>query len=439
MIELMKKINGTPCACGKIHRFECDIYSGHGAVNDLRSALSKYETKKAFVFADKNTYAVGGRSVEAILGESGIPYSLFVFEESPKPDERAVGSVVMHCPKDADTVIAIGSGVLNDIGKILTASSDKTYMTVATASSMDGYVSKSSSMCLDGLKVTINSKSPDVIIGDTDLLKTAPLKMTVSGIGDMLAKYVSICEWRISHLITGEYYCPVIADMTRLALKSCLDAADKILDGDTDAVGAVFDGLLIGSAAMNYAGISRPASGVEHYISHVIDMRYEEFGTPCDFHGIQCAIGTYVAVKLYEKLTEISPDYEKGVRYAEGFDVKAWNEKLRALLGKGAESMIKLEEKEGKYNTAKHASRLRLIADEWKAILAIIHEELPSVEYLDKLYEKLGLPKSPTEIGTDKELLPVIFCASKDIRDKYVLSRLLFDLGVLDEFAQTIE
>ena len=101
--------------------------------------------------------------------------------------------------------------------------------------------------------------------------------------------------------------------------------------------------------------------------------------------------------------------------------------------------MIRLEEKEGKYNVAKHASRLRLIADEWKAILAIIREELPAVEYLDKLYEKLGLPKSPTEIGTDKELLPVIFCASKDIRDKYVLSRLLFDLGVLDEFAQTIE
>ena len=439
MLDLMKKMNGAPCSCGKVHSFDCDIYSGCGAIKNLGAALAKYETKKAFVFADKNTYAAGGEAVEAILTKCSVPYSLFIFDESPKPDERAVGSVIMHCPADADTVIAIGSGVLNDIGKILTSVSEKTYMTVATAPSMDGYVSKSSSMCRDGLKVTINSKSPDVVIGDTDILKTAPLKMCVSGIGDMLAKYVSICDWRISNHIPGVYYCPEIAELTRLALKICIAAADKLIAGDADAVGAIFDGLLIGSAAMNYAGISRPASGVEHYISHVIDMRYEEFGTPCDLHGIQCAIGTYIAVKLYEKLAELTPDYEKGVNYAKSFSVSEWNEKLRALLGKGAESMIQLEQKEGKYDTGKHSERLGLIIDRWSDILAIIREELPSVAYLDKLYAVLGLPKSPTEIGTDKELLPDVFRASKDIRDKYVLSRLLWDLGLIDEFARSVE
>lgn len=432
-------MNGVPCSCGKIHSFDCDIYSGRGAIKNLPSALAKYKTEKVFVFADKNTYSVGGEAVESLLSECGIPYSLFVFEESPKPDERAVGSVVMHCPSDADTVIAIGSGVLNDIGKILTAASGKTYITVATAPSMDGYVSKSSSMCRDGLKVTLASKSPDVVIGDTDILKTAPLKMSVSGIGDMLAKYISICEWRISNLITGEYYCPEIAELTRLALKSCIDAADKLIAGESDAVSAIFEGLLIGSAAMNYAGISRPASGVEHYISHIIDMRYEEFGTPCDFHGIQCAIGTYVATKLYEKLASVTPDYERGVNYAKSFSKDDWNAKLRSLLGRGAESMIKLEEKEGKYDTGKHAQRLRLIIDRWSDILAIIREELPTSEYLDELFAKLGLPKSPTDIGTPEELLPDVFCASKDIRDKYVLSRLLWDLGLIDEFAKAVK
>ncbi len=439
MLKLMQKMNHQKCSCGKIHSFDCDIYAGTGAVKNLTSALKKYATRKAFVFADKNTYAVGGAAVEKILGDSGITYSIFIFDESPKPDEKAVGSIMLHCPSDADTVIAIGSGVLNDIGKILTAIGNKTYMTVATAPSMDGYVSLSSSMCRDGLKVTIASKSPDVIIGDTDILKTAPTKMMISGIGDMLAKYISICEWRISNLLTGEYYCPEIAELTRLALKGCLKTADGILSGDENAVAAIFEGLLIGSAAMNYAGISRPASGVEHYISHVIDMRYEEFGTPCDFHGIQCAIGTYIAAKLYAQLQNITPDFNKGKAYSEAFDKADWNERLTALLGKGAESMIKLEEKEGKYDKNKHAVRLELIIKEWDTILAIIKEELPTVEYLDKLYDKLGIPKSPVDIGTDKALLPEIFRASKDIRDKYVLSRLLWDLGLIDEFSNTIE
>lgn len=439
MLNLMKKMNHAKCSCGKVHSFDCDIYSGHGAISHLTDALKKYNSKKIFIFADKNTYSVGGEAVLDVLNALKIPYSVFVFEHSPKPDEHAVGTVLLHCPADADTVIAIGSGVLNDIGKILTSNGNKTYITVATAPSMDGYVSTSSSMCRDGLKVTIASKSPEVVIGDTDILKTAPKKMMVSGIGDMIAKYISICEWRISNLLTGEYYCPEIAELIRAALKRCIDTADELISGDEDAVASLFEALLIGSAAMNYAGLSRPASGVEHYISHVIDMRYEEFGTPCDFHGIQCAIGTYVAANLYEKLADIVPDYNKGRLYAEGFDLKNWNERLTVLLGKGAVSMIKLEEKEGKYSVIKHAPRLKLIIDKWDSILSIIKEEIPTVEQLDLLYNKLSMPKSPTEIGTDKALLPEIFRATKDIRDKYVLSRLLWDIGLLDEFAETIK
>ena len=37
------------------------------------------------------------------------------------------------------------------------------------------------------------------------------------------------------------------------------------------------------------------------------------------------------------------------------------------------------------------------------------------------------------EIGLDEEILPLTFKASKDIRDKYVLSRLCWDLGIIDD------
>ena len=439
MLNLMKKMNGAKCSCGKTHRFDSEIYSGCGAILKLKDVLENFKSKKAFVFADKNTYAVGGEKVEKILNDAKINFSLFVYPESPKPDEKGLGDAVIHCPADADTVIAIGSGVINDIGKMLTAIGNKKYIIVGTAPSMDGYASTSSSMCRAGLKVTISSKSADVIIGDTDILKTAPTKMMVSGLGDMLAKYVSICEWRISNLITGEYYCENIAELIRLALKRCIEASEKIDDIDEDSVTALFDGLIIGSVAMNYAGISRPASGAEHYISHIVDMRSEEFGTPADFHGIQCAIGTYNAVALYEDLKSEKISYDKGIAYAESFDKNAWNEKLRSLLGKGAESMIALEEKEGKYDKTAHAARLRFIVDNFDKIMAIVNEELPSLKDLDELYSRVGIPKSLVQIGTPNELLPDVLSASKDIRDKYVLPRLLWDLGILDEYAKKMK
>ena len=43
--------------------------------------------------------------------------------------------------------------------------------------------------------------------------------------------------------------------------------------------------------------------------------------------------------------------------------------------------------------------------------------------------------KTPQTWGIFPDSLPVTFKATKDIRDKYVLSRLAFDLGVLEEMA----
>jgi hypothetical protein len=43
------------------------------------------------------------------------------------------------------------------------------------------------------------------------------------------------------------------------------------------------------------------------------------------------------------------------------------------------------------------------------------------------------MPKTMAEIGIDDTILPLTFKSAKDIRDKYVLSRLCWDLGIIDE------
>ena len=73
------------------------------------------------------------------------------------------------------------------------------------------------------------------------------------------------------------------------------------------------------------------------------------------------------------------------------------------------------------------------VIEKWDEILRMIQEELPPLTELTALYDKIGLPRSMREIGLDEDTLPMTFRATKDIRDKYVLSRLAWDLGVLDE------
>ena len=430
-LQLLQEMNGKVCACGKCHSFGTQVVSGKGVLNGLGDILAQFSPKKVFVLADQNTYKAAGEQVCRILGEEKIPYVSYILPwEKPEPDEHSVGAAVMHFDGNCDVVIAVGSGVVNDIGKMLSAVAGTPYVIVATAPSMDGYASATSSMTRDGLKVSINTKAADVIVGDTEILCKAPLHLMRSGLGDMLAKYVSICEWRISHLITGEYYCEEVARLVRQALKRCVDNSRGLLNRDEAAVEAVFEGLVIGGVAMNYAGLSRPASGVEHYISHVLDMRGVEFHTPVELHGIQCAVGTCLAVSMYEKLKKCQPDRERALMHAQEFDYGVWCDGLRRFLGKGAESMIALEEKEGKYDLSQHEKRLNIILKYWPEILSIMEQELPSLKELEALLDDMGIPKTLEELGTPEEYFPVILAATRDIRDKYVLSRLMWDLGL---------
>lgn len=434
MFEPLSKINHRPCACQKEHSFDAEVIIGEGAISSLLQIFERLGAKSAFLIADKNTDLAAGKLVSSVLDRAGVKTFKYVFSDKElEPDEKSVGRAVMNFPPESDVVLGIGGGVINDIGKIVAAISRKPYIIVATAPSMDGYASATSSMTLEGIKISLQSKCPEFIIGDLDILCKAPQKLMISGLGDMLAKYISICEWRISNLINGEYFCPAIADLIRNALKKCTDNAKGLLKRDKTAVRAVFEGLIICGAAMKFAGISRPASGVEHYISHIFDMRKAEFGTAAELHGIQCALGTYIAAGLYEKLKALDFDREKALAFAKSFDYNKYKEFLRGFLGKSAEGMIALEEKEKKYDIFLHQKRLEKILENRDKIIKIIDEEIPPQKELSALFDLVKLPKSPEEIGIESALIAPAFKATKDIRDKYVLSRLCHDLGIINE------
>ena len=428
------------CACGKVHNpasFACE--TGSGAIRRLPEYIRKFHAKKVFLLADCNTFSVAGEQVCKLLQENTIAYSTYIFQDAHlEPDETSVGRAVMHFDAACDLIIGIGSGVMNDIGKILSNVTGRKYIIVGTAPSMDGYASATSSMALEGLKVSANSRCADVIIGDTDILKNAPMHMLKAGIGDMLAKYISIAEWRISHIVTGEYYCEAVADLVRTALKKCADNAEGLLKREEQSVEAVFEGLLICGAAMNYAGVSRPASGVEHYFSHIWDMRGLEFGTPIDLHGIQCAVGTAQAVKLYDVLRKLRPNKETAEAYVNNFSYEDWKAQLRAFLGRGGETMIAQEKREGKYNKQAHPARLATLLENWDTILKIIDEELPTAEQLKELFVKLQMSDDYASLGLDRKTVQMTFRATKDIRDKYVLSRLAWDLGIMEDLCEIL-
>ena len=437
--EMIQKEYGGSCECGKFHGVDLDdIRIGSGILPDLPELVKRYGSK-VFLISDKNTYKAAGEKVHGLLEEAGMQVVSFMYEEEKiEPDEKAAGSVLMHFDNSCDVIVVTGSGTLNDIGKLVSAVTGRPYIIVGTAPSMDGFASATSSVIRDGLKISLNTAAPAAVFADTAVMKDAPLRLLQSGIGDMFAKYISIAEWRISHIINDEYYCPKVASLVRDALRKCADNAKGLIERDEEAVAAVTEGLIYAGLAMAMAGVSRPASGMEHYFSHVWDMRGEEFKTPADYHGIQCGIATRTCLTIYDEIRKIEPDYEKAKAYVDTFSWEEWKKELRSFLGKSAEAMIALEEKEQKYNPAAHPARFDRIRTGWDEILAVINEEMPTVEEYDELLRTIGLTETCEDLGHDAKEMRTAFYTTKDIRDKYIGSRLLWDLGCLEEVGERL-
>ncbi|MBO4219307.1 MAG: sn-glycerol-1-phosphate dehydrogenase [Clostridia bacterium] len=420
----------SPCGCGMNHPvFRTEVVTGAGASAEIPRYAVKLGMKRPYILCDMNT-SVFADEIASGLSRAGMSPAILTFQTGhPLPDEKTVGSAFMHYDPEYDGLISVGSGVMNDTGKIISRFTGRPYIVAATAPSMDGYASSTSSMERDGLKISLNSRIADVIVGDTDILKKAPDMLLSAGMGDILAKYVAICEWRISHLINGEYYCEETASLVREAIRRCVANIPGLLKRDEKAVEAVFTGLIMSGSAMFFCGSSRPASGTEHYFSHIWDMRSLAFGTPSSLHGIQCAIGTVETAMLYEKLKKIDPDTQKALDHASSFDLKEWHRKLRDFIGPGAEIMISLENTEKKYDTELHGKRLEKIVRNWEGILRIVEEEIPDVEDLKRFCSEAGCPAGPEDIGLTRSIVPMTFECTKDVRDKYILSRLFWDLG----------
>lgn len=429
---------GFDCECGRHHVCALQYLKiGRGAVESVPEMLAAMGKKRPFVVCDQNTYEVAGRRVCEILDRAGVEHGLYVIPgKRISPAEWEVGSALMHYDPRCDMLLGVGSGVVNDTCKVLAHAIGVPSAIVGTAPSMDGYASNSSSMEVNHVKVSLYNHAPVGILLDSEILAQAPMRMLWAGLGDMVAKYIAVCEWRISHIVTGEFYCESIAQMMRSALKKIVDASDGITKRDPDAIQSIAEGLVVAGMAMAYAEISRPASGLEHYFSHMWEMMALERGVPYDLHGIQVGVGTVLSMKLYRKIRQIQPDRAKAEAHMKAFSRADWEAQVRRIFGKTADEIIAIEDKTHKNDPARHAKRLDNLVNHWDEILKIIDEELPDYDALYQTMSKTGMPMRPSEIDVPMDDVVDAFIGARDIRDKYLSCSFLWDLGLTDEFAE---
>jgi len=412
-------INGLlkplPCSCGKTHF--CDIeqvFIEKNAILRLKDALKNHQN--ILVVADENTFDAAGEKTLSALSDKNVKTVIFSGKTVLVPDEKAIEKVNENI-ENIQMIVGIGSGVIQDLCKYVSGQSNIPYLIVATAPSMDGYASDGAAMILKGMKETVKSGLPRLIVADTLILKDAPMEMIKSGYGDIIGKFSALNDWKLSACVNNEYFCQYIYDLTFEQIQKTLSLADGIKQRDEESIKALMEALVIVGILMSFAGSSRPASGSEHHLSHFFEITGILNNTPYLAHGIDVAYSTVITAKIRQEIVNKTfPD--KLFR----LNKEDYETLIQNIYSSCADGCIKLQERIGNYN-----DKLSIYLEKEQEIKDILNE-CPTPEEIIKMLEKVDLNMQEFyEIYTNKQIENAILY-SKELKDRYTVLWLNYDL-----------
>ena len=300
------------CSCGKHHNFSVhDMSIRKGAIEDLPKMAEPFKDGKILVVFDNHTYKVAGKRAVELLKENGFNVKELLFDTGDDiliPDEKTLGRIVQEQDLDTSLMVAVGSGVINDSVKFVTSRSGLPYIIVATAPSMDGYVADGAPIFSQGYKYSPVAHLTYGLVGDTDILKTAPQDLIQAGYGDVVGKITAIADWDLAVKANNDYRCDTCVTLVNRALDKCFAKAEGLKDRDPESLGALLEALTLTGVAMALVNISRPASGAEHMLSHFWEMDYIARGLNPNHHGIQVGVATPIIARFFEELADILPE-----------------------------------------------------------------------------------------------------------------------------------
>ncbi len=412
MNEILECIEAfkAPCACGKTHETAIRaVHIGSGLVHTVGNILKENQfPQRLLLVADRNTLAAAEGIVES-LSDFAVEY--LVYEELRVAKMSHVEEIEALIHGRDIAVLSVGTGSINDSCRLAAARRQKPLCIFATAPSMDGFASYGAPIVANGFKATYEAKSPEVIIGDTKILAAAPSALKSAGFGDMIAKYVGLVDWQISHLLTGEVYCESVASLTRQAVDKLMTMADRVTANDEETAGEIFKALLMTGVGMSFMKNSRPASGSEHIVAHLLECVELRENIIPNYHGEDVGVCTLLTLKQYQ-------EWAKRETITAVADTVDW-ESVYDFYGEMAEDVKRLNTPK----TVTDAVDPAMLQSCWGEIRELI-SGVPSYEACYDAMKRAGCKVTVEEIGKSDALMNDCIAYSPYMRHRLTLLRL---------------
>ncbi len=359
----------------------------HDALNGTSELLARHAPgKNVMLVCDDKTWAAAGLRLQSSLAtEFNITPHSFGREvyATLKNSDKLIGAAA-----EADILLAVGSGTINDLTKYAAAKLDKPYIAVATAASMNGYTSTNASLEKEGYKTSFAAKPPVAVVADISVIAAAPRRLARAGFGDTLCRSTVEADMLLSHYLRGTKYPKAIFDQLRSHEQGLINNINDLRDHKLPEIELLMRALLDGGDAMTTYGSSAVASQGEHMIAHTLEMIYGK-DLHSFTHGEIVAVATLTMANLQQRMMRMPFTVRPVPREAPMFS---------RLFGKAlAPSFIETYAK--KLVSAEEAERVNaMLEKDWDAIKQSINDILIPTTTLERVFKLIGLPTGPKDL-----------------------------------------
>lgn len=416
---------------------------GKGFLNQVPELFKEqFPGKRAVVIADQITFRVAGERVSEELKAAGVGQEPpFVFHDPDIYAEYSYVDQLTASLKKHDAVpIAVGSGTINDLTKLSSHLTNRPYMCVGTAASMDGYTAFGASITAHGHKQTFDCPAPRAVLGDLDVICNAPKEMTASGYADLFAKITAGADWILADSLGVEPIDEQGWAIVQDGLGDALSDPKGIAEGDPTAISKLTEGLILGGFAMQWTKTSRPASGAEHQFSHLWNMEHFLNNGEHISHGFQVSLGTLAITAFYEEVLKTALD-ELDIEAC----CNAWPtpEELDSMaLQMFVDTdfpTIGLQETRAKYISKEElAGQLKQLKENWAAIKAKLANQIVPFKEAKRRLQLVGAPTEPEHIGMTRSYLREAFIRSQYLRRRFTVLDLAVRTNNMDKWLDAL-
>ena len=374
--------------------------------------------KRVALIGDVDTYAALGDRVERALA-SRFTVQRVMLPRHPHADVQTIDAILAGLDAGTEIVVAVGSGTINDLAKMVALARRLPQVVFATAPSMNGYTSVSASITEAGLKRSLRARTPVGVFLDLGVLAAAPMRLIRAGLGDSVCRPTAQADWLLAHLLLDRPYREAPFAMLVADEAVLFDHADALVAGDLAAIRALARTLVLSGFGTTTVGSSHPASQGEHLISHYLEMM-KPADAPDVLHGEQIGVAAVEMASIQDSILvrESPPQLQPSsvtrddlvAHFGPALGDACWRELAPKLLD--AARVIELD--------ARLASR-------WPEIRARIAAVSVTPERIARVLSAAGAPTTPVELGYSDDLWGAAVMHAREIRDRYTFLDLMAD------------